>query len=322
MRILDTTLREGEQTDGVTFTSKQKMKIARMLADFGVDIVEAGHPVISSYAAECVKSVANSVARLNSHTETLGHARAKIKDIDAVLACRTQWVGIFMGINPKSLMYRYQKTKQQAIDELVQAIVYAKENGLKVRYTIEDATRTSIMDIVEVGKLTKEAGADVLSLADTVGLATPEVFYELVSKVKRTVGLNLEVHCHNDRGLALANSLAGFRAGASTIDASINRLGERCGITSLAELCLNLQLNGRGEWKLEKLPLLSRIVEKYSNIPINPLSPVVGKNAFTHKADLHVKAMMRNAHSYEPYPPKMIGRKHKIILHHRESNNQ
>ena len=131
--------------------------------------------------------------------------------------------------------------------------------------------------------------------------------------MKKVVGLDIEVHCHNDRGLALANALAAFRAGASTIDASVNGLGERCGITTLAELCLNLRLYGEGKWKLEKLSQLSRIVEEYSGIGVNQLSPVVGENAFTHKARLHAQTMIRNPCAYEPYPPEMIGRKHKIM---------
>jgi 2-isopropylmalate synthase len=312
VRILDATLREGEQAEGVKFTKDQKVEIARALADFGVDVIEAGHPYVSSYDAECVKAVADCVEHLNLPVETLAHARAKKEDVAAVLTCGTQWVGIFMGINETSLTHRLQKTRDEAINRLVQTIAYAKGNGLKVRYTIEDATRTTIADIVEIGKLAREAGASILSLADTVGTATPEAYYGLVSEVKEKVGLDVEIHCHNDRGLALANSLAGFRAGASTIDASINGLGERCGITVLAELCLNLELYGNGGRKLKKLPLLSSMVEKYSGISVSPLSPIVGRNAFTHAAHLHAGAMMRDLHSYEPYPPDMIGRKHQI----------
>lgn len=305
--ILDTTLREGEQTPNVKFTKVQKIKIAKLLDNFGVDIIEIGHPIISNYDKECVKAVAN----LKLKAETLAHARAKREDIDTVINCGTDWVGIFCGINKFSLKYKTCKTKKEVISAIVNSIKYAKENGLKVRYTIEDASRTNLRDIIQVAKLAKQAKANVVSLADTTGIMKPEEFYRLIKTLKREVNINLEVHCHNDFGLALANSLAAYRAGVKVIDVSVNGLGERAGLTSLSELCLTLKLlyNDKKNWKLKNLPKISEVVEKFSKISIDKLRPIIGKNAFTHTADLHIKAVRKEPRSYESINPRILGRK-------------
>lgn len=305
--ILDTTLREGEQTPNVKFTKNQKIKIAKLLDDFGVDIIEIGHPIISDYDKGCVKAIAN----LKLKAETLAHARAKREDIDTVIDCGTDWVGIFCGINKFSLKYKLHKTKKEVISAIVNSIKYAKENGLKVRYTIEDASRTNLRDIIKIAKLAKQAKADVVSFADTTGTMRPEELYRLIKTLKREVSINLEVHCHNDFGLALANSLAAYRAGVKVIDVSVNGLGERAGLTSLSELCLTLKLlyNDKKNWKLKNLPKISEVVEKFSKISIDKLRPVIGKNAFTHTADLHIKAVRKEPRSYESINPRILGRK-------------
>lgn len=308
--ILDTTLREGEQTPNVKFAKEQKIKIARLLDDFCVDIIEIGHPIISDYDKECVKAVAS----LNLKAETLAHARALKEDIDAVVDCGTDWVGIFCGINKFALKHKLHRTKKEVINMITDSIKYAKDNGLKVRYTIEDATRTDFKDIIEIGKLAKQAGANILSLADTVGVTTPEQFHNLITKIKKRVDIDLEVHCHNDLGLALANSLVAYKTGVKTIDVTINGLGERAGLTSLAELCLALKLlyKVRNNWKLKELPKLSKIVEKFSGISMDTLRPIIGENVFTHTADLHQKATKKNPTCYESIDPRVLRRKRKF----------
>lgn len=311
VKILDTTLREGEQTPNVKFTKEQKIKIAKLLDDFGVDIIEVGHPIISNYDKECVKAVTN----LKLKAETLAHARARKKDIEAVIDCGTDWVGIFCGINKFSLKYKLCKTRKEVINAIVKSIKYAKENNLKVRYTIEDASRTNLRDIIQIAKLAKQAEADVVSFADTTGIMKPEGFYGLIETLKREVNINLEVHCHNDFGLALANSLAAYRAGVEVIDVSVNGLGERAGLTSLSELCLTLKLlyNNKKDWKLKNLPKISKVVEKFSKISVDKLRPVIGENAFTHTADLHIKAVKRKPKCYESINPKILGRERKYF---------
>lgn len=318
VKILDSTLREGEQTPNVKFTKEQKNKIAKLLDDFGVDIIEIGHPAISDYDKECVKAVAN----LNLKAETLAHARAVKQDLDMVLNCGTDWVGIFCGINQLSLKYKLHRTKKEATEMIIQSIKYAKKNHLKVRYTIEDATRTDIKDIIQLAKLAKKAGADVISLPDTVGTTSPEQYYELVSKVKKSVDIDIEAHCHNDFGLALANALAAYRAGAKIIDVTINGLGERAGLTSLAELCsvLKLQYREKNNWKLKNLIKISNNVTLFSGIKIDQLRPIIGENAFIHTADLHQKAVRKKLTCYESINPAVLGRSRKFSKRIRFNN--
>lgn len=308
--ILDTTLREGSQTPNVKFTKIQKIKIAKLLDDFGVDIIEVGHPVISDYDKECVKAVAN----LKLKAETLAHARVMKEDIDAVIDCGTDWIKFFCGVNEFSLKYKLHKTKKEVAEMIIQSVKYAKKNNLKVIYSIEDATRTSLKDIIQIAKLVKKAGADVINLPDTTGIAKPEEYYNLILKVIKLADVTAEAHCHNDFGFALANAIAAYRAGAKIIDVTVNGIGERSGITSLVELCLVMKLHykQKNNWKLEKLTRISDVLVKFSGIKLDKLRPIIGENAFTHTAALHQKAAKKNPECYESINPTVVGRKRKF----------
>ncbi len=314
IKILDSTLREGKQTATVTFTAAQHVKIAKLLDDFGVDIIEVGHPVVSSQERECIKAV----TRLNLRARTLAHARARREDIDAALQCGTDWVGIFAGINTLSLKHRYrhEKTKREVLDMIAGSVSYAKDRGLLVKCSIEDASRTHIEDIIEVAELAKKCGADVLSITDTVGIMTPERFHDLLKTIRESVRIDLEAHCHNDFGLALANSLGAYRAGVSIVDVSINGIGERAGLTSLAELCTTMKLlyKAKNKWQLENLQCMSRVVATFCGLGMDSLRPVVGINAFTHTAHLHVKTVEREPRAYESIEPESIGRRRTNVM--------
>jgi len=304
VEILDSTLREGEQTSGVKFTKQQKVEIAKALDDFGVDFIEAGHPFVSEYDFKCVKAVSD----LSLNAKVLGHARAKKEDIDAVLDAGCEWVGIFCGVNELSRKYKLNGRKRDEVLDIIQeSIEYAKGKGLSVRYTVEDATRTPWEDLAYTA--TVASGADRFSIADTVGVMTPEKMHDLISFLKGHTDLELEVHCHNDYGLAVANSLAAYRAGVSVVDVSVNGLGERAGLTSLAEFCIALQkLYGENSRNYGSLTHLTSLVEKHSGVLIDRLRPIVGKNAFTHMAKLHRDAVQQNPECYESIDPNFIGR--------------
>ena len=306
VKILDTTLREGEQTPNVKFTLEQKVEIAKLLDKFGVDYIEAGMPIISQEDKEKVKAVVD----LGLKAEIVGLARAKIEDIDAVVETGAQWVGIFCGINELSLEHKLDgKNKQEVYSIIEKSIRYAKSKGLKIRFTVEDATRTLIEDLIEVAILAEKSGADRFSIADTVGCASPETISEIISRLKKEVRTEIEVHCHNDLGLALANSLVAYRAKVDVIDATINGLGERVGLTSLQELSLALKLiYGENTKRLELLPELSHLTEVYSRIKLDGLRPITGRNAFTHTAKLHKEAVIKEPSCYEFINPEIIGR--------------
>jgi 2-isopropylmalate synthase len=312
VKILDTTLREGEQTLGVRFTLEQKVEIAEKLDNFGVDYIEAGMPIISDYDKESVKAVAN----LGLRAKILGHARAKKEDIDAVSKSWCQWAGIFCGINKLSRKYKLGGRSQREVFRMIkESVKYACQKGLHVRYTLEDATRTSTDDLLKIARLVERAGADRFSIADTVGCASPKMMYDLISALKKEINIELEAHCHNDLGLANANALAAYEAGANVIDVTINGLGERAGLTSLQEFTIAMKmLYGENNKNFASLPKLSDLVKSYSGVRLDNLRPITGENAFTHKAKLHREAASSNPETYESIKPELIGRKRTLAL--------
>jgi len=312
VEILDTTLREGEQSPNVTFSREEKIKIAQMLDEFSVNIIEVGHPVVSDDIHKSVKEIANQ----NLNAEIMAHCRAMKKDIDSAIECDVDWVGIFLCVSKKRLSNQFKLDKTKAIDLITDAILYAKDHGLKVRYTPEDGTRTEIDRLIEVSREAIEAKVDRISIADTVGAMTPSQMYNLVKKMKSALQIKLNVHCHNDLGLATANALAAYEAGITTIDVTINGIGERVGITSISEICpiLHTIYNVENKWKLTKLPEISKKVSDFCGTEIYHNTPIIGKNAFSHKAGLHVSAVIKNPEFYEFFSPNVIGKNRDFIL--------
>ncbi len=312
LQILDSTLREGEQTPGVTFSINEKIIIANYLDDFGIDIIEAGHPKVSKDIFKAVKEISNQ----GLNAEILAHCRALNEDIDIARSCDVNWVGIFFCVSDKRLEKQFEIDLESAIKRVTSAIEYAKSHGLKVRYTAEDAVRTDYNSLIKISKAAEEAGADRISIADTVGAMTPNKMFNLIKKLKKDLKTNLNIHCHNDLGLAAANSLAAYDAGATTIDVSINGLGERVGIASLSEICVAFHYvyNIKNKWKLEILPEISQFVSQASGISIPQNSPIIGENAFIHKAGLHVSAVINDPSFYEVIPAEIVGKKRDFVL--------
>lgn len=310
--ILDSTLREGEQTPGVSFTINQKIEIAKLLDEFGVDIIEAGHPIVSPSTKKAVKLIANE----GLSSEVLAHCRAQTKDIDAALNCGVDWVGIFFCVSDKSLEERFRKSESEAIAIISKAVQYAKDHGLKVRYTPEDTVRSKFRRVIKVSKAAIASGVDRISVADTGGVMTPSKMFGFVKQLHENINVPLNVHCHNDLGMATANSLAAFEAGATLIDVTVNGLGERAGLAPLSEVCTALKILYKVEnkWKLDMLPEMSKVVERHSGIKNSRLAPVVGKNAFTHNAGLHVSALLIDPYHYETIPCELVGRRRHIVI--------
>lgn len=312
VEILDSTLREGEQTPGVTFSVDEKLKIACMLDDFRVDYIEAGHPAVSPDIKRALKGVAGQ----GLNAKVLAHSRANRSDIDLALECDVEWIGLFISVLDGRLREHFMKDLSQVCDMVSDAVSYAKEHGLNVRYTPEDTLRSNFESVVSVSKAAIAAGADRISVADTVGAALPSKIGPFVRELKARTGAEVNVHCHNDLGLALANSLAAMDNGAVCIDSCVNGLGERAGITDLAELTVALKVhygidNG---WKLEMLPELSKEVERCSGMKVASNAPIVGSNAFSHNAGLHVSAALKRPSFYEVVPAETVGRKRRFEL--------
>ncbi|MFO8052286.1 MAG: homocitrate synthase [Thermoplasmatota archaeon] len=306
VEILDSTLREGEQTPGVTFSVDEKLEIASMLDDFGVDMIEAGHPAVS----EGVKFAVKKISAEGLRAPIIAHSRALQSDIDLALECDVEWLGLFISVLDNRLKRHFRKDLGQICDIVSGAVSYAKEHGLKVRYTPEDTLRSDMESVVRVSKCALEAGADRISVADTVGAAHPGKIGMFIKELIDRTGSEVNVHCHNDMGLALANSLSAYENGAVLIDTCVNGLGERTGITSLAELVMSLKVHYGVDknWKLDMLPILSDRVEQLSGMKVASNAPIVGTNAFAHNAGLHVSAALLDPSFYEVFSAESIGR--------------
>ena len=311
-QLLDSTLREGEQTPGVRYRLEDKVAIARELDAFGVDYLEVGHPAVSEDVFRASKAVANA----GLATQTLAHARGIREDIDRARQCDVEWVGIFYSVRNEALEQRFRRDLDQVIATVQDVVQYAKDHGLKVRYTPEDTVRSSWTNVRRVAQAAVAAGADRISIADTTGCMTPSRMAGFVERLSAVVDVPLHVHCHNDLGLAVANSMAAFDAGAAVADVTVNGIGERCGITDLASLATALRVAEGVEapWDLTRLPVLAEMVEQASGLPVAWQAPVVGRYAFRHNAGLHVAAVFHDPGHYESIPAHLVGRSRSITV--------
>ena len=312
IEILDSTLREGEQTPGVSFTVEQKIAMAKQLDAFGVDFIELGHPAVSPDLYEAVEAL----NKLDLNAKKMAHGRASKSDINDAAAINVEWIGIFFGTSPLSLKHKFNVTKLEALKRIETAVKYGKDKGLKLRFTAEDASRTDIDFLIKVGQLVQNASADRFSLADTVGCLTPTTTKELVNRVVSELDIPVHFHSHNDFGLATANALSALEMGAQCIDVTVNGLGERCGLPPLAEVTIALVelYKVNKDWDLDRIQELSDFVEKVSKIDCKANRPIIGENAFSHKAGLHVKAVLKDPSSYEAISPEKLNRKREFII--------
>ncbi len=321
--VLDSTLREGEQTPGVYFDKHIKLAIATLLDEIGVDIIEAGHPMVTAEIHSAVKAIAQK-----GFKSIVGaHSRSLKSDVDMALECGVGFLGIFYCVSDERLSTVFKKDLNSAINQITEVIIYAKTQNPKllIRYTPEDTVRSQFENVVLAASAAVEAGADIISVADTTGYMVPGTsrsMYDYISRLieeldKKNLHPRIAVHCHNDRGLALANALDAYRAGASIIDASVIGLGERAGIVDLAQLLTVLTIDyNQNRWNLSKLVELYGLVSKHSGIPIPANYPITGENAFTHCAGVHTHAASVNPMHYESLNPEILGRARTFSLDH------
>ncbi len=311
IRILDSTLREGEQHPGVSFTNKQRIQIAWELDSFGVDQIEIS-PVVSPDHREATRTIIG----LGLEADIVSHGRALRRDVDVSIDCGAEWCAAYLGISEVHMADKLRITREEAMERAVDTVQYAKSHGLKVRFTLEDGSRADPEFVREVCVAIRDAGVDRISLPDTVGVMRPAGMARFVGMVRDTVDTPLDVHTHNDMGLALANSLAGVDAGADQIHTTIDGIGERTGIPSLAEAAVVITrlYKSPNRLKLYQLRDLSRHIEMYTGIPIPESKPVVGSSAYKHKAGTHLAAILRNPAAYEPVPPDVVGNRRTIVF--------
>jgi isopropylmalate/homocitrate/citramalate synthase len=314
IRILDSTLREGEQHPGVAFTIKQRIQIAWMLDSFGVDQIEIS-PVVSHDHFEATKTIIKQDLR----ADILAHVRAIKSDVDVAIDTGATWIATYMGISDIHLSAKLRISREEAKIRALEVADYIKSHGLKSRFTMEDASRTDPKFLIEMCKEINSRGIERISIPDTVGIMRPHGMYNLVRMVCENIDLSrssIDVHCHNDVGLALANALAGCEAGADQIHTTIDGLGERTGIPSLAETAVALTLIYKvpNNFRLHLLRDLSRTISEYTEIPTPESKPIVGDSAYKHKAGTHLAAILRNPAAYEILEPKIVGNRRKIVF--------
>ncbi|MDP7284763.1 MAG: 2-isopropylmalate synthase [Candidatus Nitrosopelagicus sp.] len=311
IRILDSTLREGEQHPGVSFTIKQRIQIAWMLDYFGVDQIEIS-PIISNDHADATKTI----IKQGLSADIVAHGRALKEDIDVSLKCDATWVAAYLGISDIHLKDKLRISRDEALNRAVKTVEYAKSHGLKIRFTVEDGCRADPQFLIKVCKAIEEAGVDRISLPDTVGVLRPIGMYNFVKRVRSEVNVPLDAHVHNDIGFALANAFAACDAGADQIHTTIDGIGERTGIPSLAETAVALAYlyKSPNDFRLDMLVDLSRLIEQYTTIKPYDSKPIVGESAYKHKAGTHLAAILRNPAAYESIPPRTVGQTRKVVF--------
>ena len=309
--ILDSTLREGEQHPGVSFTNKQRIQIAWMLDYFGVDQIEIS-PVVSNDHAEATKTIIKQGLK----ADIVAHGRALTSDIDVSLKCDATWVAAYLGISDIHLKDKLKISRSEALERAVETVEYAKKHGLKIRFTVEDGSRADPAFLIKVCKAIQEAGVDRISLPDTVGILRPIGMYNFVKRVKDEINVPLDAHVHNDIGFALANAFAACEAGVDQIHTTIDGIGERTGIPSLAETSVALThlYKSPNDFRLDMLVDLSKLIEQYTTLKPYDSKPIVGDSAYKHKAGTHLAAILKNPAAYEPIPPRTVGNRRRIVF--------
>ncbi|MCS3901377.1 (R)-citramalate synthase [Methanococcus voltae] len=310
--VFDTTLRDGEQTPSISITPSNKLEIAMELDKLGVNIIEAGSPITSKGEREAIKQIINQ--KLNA--EICSFVRALPLDIDKALECNVDSVHIVIPTSEIHMKYKMKKSKEEIVESALNSIEYAKEHGLIVELSAEDATRSESDFLIELFKTAEEYKIDRACICDTVGILTPDKSSLLVKKIVENIKTPLSIHCHNDFGMATANTVAGINAGAKECHVTVNGLGERAGNAPIDEVVMTLdKLYGiKSDINHSQLSKTSRLISKLVKVPIPANKSIVGENAFSHEAGIHVDGLIKNTSTYEPILPEEVGNNRKIIL--------
>jgi len=293
---------------------EQKVRIAKQLSKLGVDVIEAGFPASSEGEFIATKKILEEVG---DNTEVIGLARANKYDIDKVISTGLSSIHIFIATSDIHLKYKLKMTRDEVLEKIYDNVRYAKDHGLVVEYSPEDATRTENEFLIRAIKTALEAGADRINIPDTVGTMDPFRFYNLIKEiVSATNDKIVSVHCHNDFGLATANSIAGVAAGARQVHVTVNGIGERAGNASLEEVVMALKKLMGFDVNIKTWMLYdtSKLVSEITGIPIPYFKAIVGENAFGHEAGIHVHGVVENPLTYEPISPEEVGNFRRIAL--------
>jgi 2-isopropylmalate synthase len=316
INVFDTTLRDGEQSPGVNLNQLEKAEIARQLERFGVDIMEAGFPASSQGDFESVRSIARTIKNVS----VTGLARATKSDIDiawdALRDAKEPRLHVFLATSPIHMTYKLKKTPEQVTQLAVDMVSYARKRFPQVEWSAEDASRSDFEFLAKIIEKVIDAGATVVNLPDTVGYSTPEEYGRMFRYMKENVPnihkVALSAHCHDDLGLAVANSLAAIENGATQVEGTINGIGERAGNAALEEFGVALtirkdKLPYQTNLVLNEIKRTSDLVSRFTGMQISPNKAIVGKNAFAHESGIHQDGVLKNASTYEIITPELVG---------------
>jgi len=310
--IYDTTLRDGEQTPGVCLGTPEKLEIAKKLDELGIHQIEAGFPIVSKQEKNSVRSIVNE----NLDADILVLSRTKKEDIDVAIDCGVDGIITFMGTSDLHLEHKLKLTREQALNVCMKSIEYAKDHGIFVAFSAEDATRTDLDFLKRIYKKAEEYGVDRIHIADTVGAINPQGMDFLIKELRSHLKTDIALHCHNDFGMALSNCISGLLAGANAISTTMNGIGERAGNTSLEEMVMALKIMYGVDlgFNIKVFYELSRLVEKHTKMVVPHNKPIVGRNVFRHESGIHVDAVIEEPLTYEPFLPELIGHHRRIVL--------
>ncbi|WP_336345181.1 LeuA family protein [Halalkalicoccus ordinarius] len=312
-RVFDTTLRDGEQTPRTSFSYDDKREIAAVLDEMGTHVIEAGFPVNGDAEFEAVRDIAKA-----THTTTCGLARVVEKDIEAAIDSGVDMVHTFVSTSDVQIEDSMHATRGDVTEQAVEAVRRANEAGVEVMFSPMDATRTDTAFLMEIVEAVDEVGVDWINIPDTCGVASPSRMGSLVREVKEHTDARIDVHAHDDFGMASANAIAGFEAGAEQAQVSVNGIGERAGNAAYEEVVMAAEAIYGVDTGIDttRITELSRMIEEKSDVPVPANKPIVGQNAFSHESGIHAAGVIENSDTFEPgvMTPEMVGARRELVL--------
>ncbi|HPT69111.1 MAG TPA: homocitrate synthase [Syntrophomonas sp.] len=310
--IVDTTLRDGEQTAGVVFSNEEKIRIAQYLDEIGIDQIEAGIPVMGGDEKKCI----TEIAHMGLKASIMAWNRAVIADIKESLECGVDAVAISISTSDIHIQHKLQTTREKVLQMMSDAVKFAKDKNLYISVNAEDASRSDLDYLTEFALIAKHAGADRLRFCDTVGTLNPLTTFRYIKTLHDAVGLDIEMHTHNDFGMATANSLSGVYGGANHVGVTINGLGERAGNSCLQEVIMGLRhlMNVNVNYNTTIFREVAQYVANASGRELPVSKPIVGSNIFAHESGIHGDGVLKNPLTYEVFKPEEVGLERQIII--------
>jgi len=312
IKLDDTTLRDGEQTAGVVFANQEKIRIARLLDEIGVHQIEAGIPAMGGDERDTIEQIAH----LGLNASVLAWNRANVADIKTSVECGVDAVAISLATSDIHIKTKLNKDRAWVLDSMRTAVAFAKEHGVYVSVNAEDASRTEMSFLIEYAQAAEAEGADRIRFCDTIGLMEPFRCYEAIKTLRENVGLEIEMHTHNDFGMAVANAIAGIRAGANWVNVTVAGLGERAGNAALEEVVMALKYIEDIEIDVDttRFREIGEYVMAAAGRRIPVWKSVIGTNMFAHESGIHADGVIKNPKTYEVFAPGEVGLERQIVI--------